>query len=131
MGRKKVHMEFILNNATSRNILWNAISTPSGLQGWFADGVSRKESEMTFRWGRSERRRAEITAMRTYSHIRFRWLDGEEVGEGEFFELRMTYSELTNDYMLEVTDFAEEDEEQDLRELWQSQIDRLRRNYGF
>ena len=38
MERKKIHLEYLLN-ATSKSILWAAISTPTGLEGWFADRV--------------------------------------------------------------------------------------------
>lgn len=67
--------------------------------------------------------------MRAYSFIRFRWLDDEN--EREYFELKMTNNELTNDFVLEITDFADMDEVSDLRELWESQVDTLRRTCGF
>lgn len=128
MDRKKLHLEYLLN-ATSKTIIWSTISTPSGLEGWFADRVEVREKTFTFRWGKTEKRTAEIVATKPYSYVRFRWLDDET--EGEFFEIRMAYSELTNDYVLEITDFAEGDEADDLIELWDSQIDTLRRTCGF
>ena len=63
------------------------------------------------------------------SFIRFRWLDDEN--EREYFELKMTNNELTNDFVLEITDFADTDEVGDSRELWESQVDTLRRTCGF
>lgn len=128
MERQKVHLEYPLN-ATSKSILWSAISTPSGLEGWFADKVNSKEKIFTFFWGKSESRSAEVVALRSFSHIRFRWLD--EKNEHEYFELKMSYTELTNDYVLEITDFTSVDEEVDLQELWDSQVDTLRRTCGF
>ena len=71
----------------------------------------------------------EIIAVRAYSFIRFRWLDDEN--EREYFELKMTNNELTNDFVLEITDFADIDEVGDSRELWESQVDTLRRTCGF
>ena len=53
MEREKVHLEYPLN-ATSKSILWSAISTPSGLEGWFADRVENKDKEFIFYWGKSE-----------------------------------------------------------------------------
>lgn len=116
-------------NATSKSILWTAISTPTGLEGWFADRVQSDDRIVTFFWGKTERRDAEIIAVRAYSFIRFRWLDDEN--GREYFELKMTNNELTNDFVLEVTDFADADEVGDLRELWESQVDTLRRTCGF
>lgn len=128
MERVKIHREYLLN-ATSRNILWTAISTPTGLEGWFADKVQSNDKNVTFFWGKTERREAEITAVRAFSFIRFRWLDNEH--EREYFELRMTNNELTNDFVLEVTDFASADEAEDLYELWNSEVETLRRTCGF
>ena len=128
MERKKVHLEYLLN-ATSKNILWSAISTPTGLEGWFADRVLFDDKTVTFCWGKTERRVAEIVAIRAYSFIRFHWLDNEH--GREYFEIKMTNSELTNDFVLEITDFAAEDEADDVRELWESQVETLRRTCGF
>ena len=128
MKREKIHLEYLLN-ATSKNIIWSSISTPSGLEGWFADKVLSNDKIVSFFWGKIEKREAEIIAIRAYSYIRFRWLDDEN--EREFFEIRMSNNELTNDYVIEVTDFADEDEVVDQKELWDSQIDTLRRNCGF
>ncbi len=128
MKKEKIHLEYLLN-ATSKNIIWAAISTPSGLEDWFADKVDSRDKNVTFYWGKTEERQAEIIAICAYSYIRFRWLD--EVGERYYFELKMTNNELTNDYVLEITDFAEPDEVEDLKELWDSQIDTLRRTCGF
>ena len=128
MERKKIHLEYLLN-ATSKSILWAAISTPTGLEGWFADRVQSDDKTVTFFWGKTEKRDAEIIAVRAYSFIRFRWLDDEN--EREYFELKMTNNELTNDFVLEITDFADIDEVGDSRELWESQVDTLRRTCGF
>lgn len=128
MEREKVHLEYPLN-ATSKSILWSAISTPSGLEGWFADRVENKDKEFIFYWGKSENRSAELLSQRPFSYIRFRWLDSEF--EQEYVELKMNYSELTNDYVLEIIDFTFAGEEDDLQELWDSQVDTLRRTCGF
>ncbi len=128
MERKKIHLEYLLN-ATSKSILWSAISTPTGLEGWFADRVQSDDKIVDFFWGKREKRTAEIVAVRAYSFIRFRWLDNEI--PREYFELKMTNSELTNDFVLEITDFAAANEVDDVRELWESQVETLRRTCGF
>ncbi|WP_071147277.1 START-like domain-containing protein [Bacteroides ihuae] len=128
MKREKLHLEYLLN-ATSRNIIWSAISTPTGLEGWFADNVISDDKIVAFHWGKTEKREAEIIAIRAYSFIRFRWLDDEN--ERDYFEFKMTKNELTSDYVLEITDFAPLDEINDQKELWDSQIDTLRRSGGF
>ena len=124
--KKKVQIEYPLNPASGA-ILWGAISTPSGLQQWFADRVDRKGKTFLFQWGKTEKRSADLVNMRNDSFVRFHWNDEND---RSFFELRINYNELTNDHLLEVTDFAEAGEEDDIRSLWNSQIEELRRICG-
>lgn len=128
MKKEKIHLEYPLN-ATSKNILWSAISTPTGLADWFADRITSNDKIVDFYWGKNEQRRAEIIAIRAFSFIRFRWLD--DSNERDYFEIKMNYNELTNDHVLEITDFAEPHELEDLKELWDSQVIKLRRTCGF
>ena len=48
MKKEKIHLEYLLN-ATSKNILWAAISTPTGLEDWFADKVVSARSFRTYK----------------------------------------------------------------------------------
>ena len=82
----------------------------------------------TFRWGKTEMRQAEVIHCRTNSFIRFHWLD--DTDPKSFFELRIVYNELTEDLMLEVTDMADAGETEDLRDLWDSDIEKLKRVSG-
>jgi len=127
MKKEKIHIEQLLN-ATSRNIIWSTISTPIGLESWFADRIKVTDKTFTFIWGKTEIREAEIIAIRANSFIRFHWLDDDD--EKTYFELKMNYNELTGDYVLEITDFADPEELDDQKELWNSQIDALRRSSG-
>ncbi len=127
MEKKKIHIEYMLS-AVSGTILWNTISTQSGLEAWFADKVIAEDRFFTFKWGKTETRNAEVINLRTGSFIRFRWED--EIDTKYYFELKISVNELTNDYMLEVIDFAEPGEEDDLIELWNSQFETLRRASG-
>lgn len=127
MGKEKIHMEYMLK-AGSPNIVWSIISTPTGLETWFADKVSVKDKTYTFQWGKTEKREAEVTNIRSNSFIRFHWLDDEE--KRSYFELRLIYNELTEDMMLEVTDWAEPDEIEDMRGLWDSEIEKMKRVSG-
>ena len=59
--------------------------------------------------------------------MRFRWTDDSEK---TYFELRIQVSELTDSTNLIVTDYAEHDEIEEMRDLWQSQIKTLKRVIG-
>ena len=120
-------MEYMLKGGSS-NIVWSIISTPSGLETWFADKVSAEDKIFTFRWGKTEIRQAELVGIRTNSYIRFHWMDDED--RKSYFELKIIYNELTEDLMLEVIDFAYPDEIDDVKDLWESDIEKLRRVSG-
>ena len=127
MKKTKVRMEYMLKGGSS-SIVWAIISTPSGLETWFADKVTSSDKIFTFRWGKTESRQAEIVGIRTNSYIRFHWMDDEE--RKSYFELKINYNELTEDLMLEVTDFAYPDETDDVKDLWESDIEKLKRVSG-
>ena len=127
MRKEKIHIEYPLS-ATSKSIIWGAISTPTGLENWFADKGKAQDKLFTFMWGETETREAEIINIRIFSFVRFRWLDEED--PKAYFEFKMNYNELTGDYMLEITDFTEPDEIDDQKKLWDLQIETLRRTCG-
>lgn len=54
MERKKIHLEYLLN-ATSKSILWAAISTPTGLEGWFADRVQSDDKNSNLFLGKNRK----------------------------------------------------------------------------
>ena len=128
MDTVKIHLEFLLKE-TAKHVLWTAISTPAGLENWFADKITVKDKIYTFHWSRDEERSAEVIANRVFSFIRFHWLDDEN--PRNYFEIKMSQDELTNAFVLEINDFAAEDEVDDLKELWTSEVTKMRRVQGF
>lgn len=127
MTKRKFNLEYPLN-AISGSFLWNAISTPTGLQTWMAEKVDATEKLFTFEWSKDEIRQAELTHCRANSHVRFHWLDDEN--PNSYFELRMESNELTGDYSLLVTDFAEDDEVEEMTDLWNIEVEALLRLGG-
>ena len=127
MKKEKIKMEYMLKGGTE-NIIWSIISNPLGLGTWFADKVTVSEKIYTFQWGKTEKREAELISSRVNQLVRFHWLDDEE--RKSYFELKIVQNELTEDIMLEVTDWAEPGEEDDLRDLWNSDIEKLKRVSG-
>ena len=92
-----------------------------------ADKITEKDGVYTFRWGKDETREAELLGSREESYIRFHWLDE---GPKTYFELRINVSELTKAHVLEVTEISRNEEEEDLTQMWESQIEELRRVAG-
>ncbi|MEN8121953.1 MAG: START-like domain-containing protein [Bacteroidota bacterium] len=124
MTKEKFQLEFTLN--TSPKLLYTRVSTPSGLSEWFADDVHLNGKNFTFIWDNSEQV-AKLLMKKANEYIRFQWVDDDNES---FFEFRITKDELTGDVALIITDFAEEDEIEDSKDLWDSQISELRRAIG-
>ena len=126
METKKYELEYVLNGNSLMNI-WTSISTEGGLRKWFADDVRKiDENTMRFTWD-GQWQDAEIKSVKHNDHIRFRWLDKEDCS---YFELKIVKDEITNTISLIVTDFAEEDEIESEKMLWNKYINVLRRNIG-
>lgn len=119
----KVQFEYVIN--CSPRMLFNRLSTASGLAEWFADDVRIRGKIFTFIWEGNEQE-AEMTLKKDNRHVRFNWLDDENT----FFEFRINQDELTSDVSLHVIDFSEEDEVEETRDLWNMQISELKRALG-
>ena len=102
----------------SPSILYEFLSTPAGLQEWFADKVDERDSVFSFSWDGSVDK-AEVLESVDDKSIRFHWLHAPK---DEFFEFTIEKSEVTNQTVLLVKDFAEKKEIKDQSQLWDSQL---------
>ncbi|MBR9845744.1 MAG: SRPBCC domain-containing protein [Algicola sp.] len=123
----KFEMEFPIH--ASPQLLYQYISTPSGLSEWFADNVNSRGELFTFIWDDSEER-AKLLSKKSGERIKFRWMADEEEGESYFFEIRIQVDEITKDVSIIVTDFTEEDEIEEAKMLWDNQISDLKQVLG-
>mmetsp|Transcript_15343 Transcript_15343/g.20815 ORF Transcript_15343/g.20815 Transcript_15343/m.20815 type:complete len:129 (+) Transcript_15343:71-457(+) len=123
MEKVKYELEYLLK--TSIKVLDNMVATPSGLSEWFADDVNIKDDIFTFFWDGSEEE-ARRLSRKNGAKIRWRWMEQEEDGEDTYFELFYEVDPMTKSVILTVTDFAEEDELEESKQLWNRQISTLR-----
>jgi uncharacterized protein YndB with AHSA1/START domain len=123
---KKVQYELEYPVRCSPSILYEFLSTPAGLQEWFADKVDFRDNVFSFSWnGTTEE--AEVLEQEEEEFIRLRWLHAPN---GEFFEFRIQISEVTNETILVVKDFAEKKEIADQSQLWDYQVKDLFHRIG-
>lgn len=121
----KFEQEFIIK--ASSKMLYNYISTPSAMSEWFAEDVNLKDGIFTFSWDGAEEQAKVISKVKGKC-IRFRWLEEED--DEAYIELRIETDELTKEVALIVTDFAYEDELEEAKMLWESQISDLHHVIG-
>ena len=125
MDKVRIDLEYIIK--TSPTILFNCLSTPSGLSEWFADDVNIKNDRYTFFWDGSEET-AILKNVRKSESVKFQWEDDED--EDYYFEMTIRIDDLTKDVALLVTDFAEEGEEDEIQLMWDNNVDNLKKAIG-
>ena len=123
----RYEIEFPINS--SPQLLYQYISTPSGLSEWFADNVNSRGEFFTFIWNDSEEK-ARLASKKTGEKVKFKWVDEDSKDTEYFFELHILVDELTKDVSLMVVDFAEKDEVDEATLLWENQISDLKHLIG-
>lgn len=122
--RKKIELEYIFSSSVK--VLYSRLSTAPGLSEWFADDVVQKNDEYTFIWNDAPHK-AHLVDKKPNVFIRFAW-DGAE--EDEYFEFRIRVEPLTEEVALIITDFVDEEDEDDSVELWKTEVEILHRVLG-
>jgi len=120
----KFEIEFVIQS--SPQLLYNYISTPSGLSEWFADNVNSRGEIFIFIWDGVEEN-AKLLKRKSDEFVRFAW---EENEDDSYFEMRIIVDEITKDVSLFISDFAEEDEMDEAKMLWENQIGDLKQVLG-
>jgi uncharacterized protein YndB with AHSA1/START domain len=120
----KYELEFPIQ--ASPNMLYQYITSASSLSEWFADDVNSRGKVFSFFWDGSEEN-AELISTKNNQFVKFKWLDEDD---DYYFEIRIAVDELTKDVSLLITDFSEEDEVEESKMLWESQIADLKQVLG-
>ncbi len=124
MARKQIIVEFPIK--ASPSLVFNYISTPSGLSQWFCNDVDIRNNIYKFKWD-GEENSAELLKKVNNKIMKFRWT---EASKDEYLEFEISVDELTDDVSLVITDFIEESEEKYTKQLWESQVHDLKSCIG-
>ena len=131
MAKQRIDIEYPLTTE-SPNIIWEQISSAHGLERWLADHVTEDNGVFVFTWGepwtQQDIRQAQLIEYVKNDHIRLKWDTDEE--EETYWEMRISKSDLTGHLNLLITDFADDDDVDGLKILWESNLDRLHRASG-
>jgi len=125
MRREKIEMEFIFR--ASPAILYTFLTTPACIVRWFCDEVDIQDDVFTFVWEGSEEK-ADMADDIEEERVRFKW---HEAGSPEeYLEFKMYKSNITNETVMELTDWCDDDEVDEQKDLWQEQMKKLRVEVG-
>jgi uncharacterized protein YndB with AHSA1/START domain len=120
----KYELEFPIQ--ASPNMLYQYISSASNLSEWFADNVNSRGKVFSFFWDGVEEK-AELLSSKNNTYVKFKWLENDD---DCFFEIKITVDEITKDVSLIIIDFADNDEVEEAKMLWESQISDLKSVIG-
>lgn len=116
----KYELEFVVHS--SAEMLYEFLSTPSGLSEWFCDDLNIRNGIYTFIWD-DQLQQARLLKTVDLQLVRFQWVDKTD---GSYFEFRIQRDDLTNDIALIITDFADSvSDRESSKLLWNSQIEKL------
>lgn len=124
MKRVKFELEFIFK--ASPAMLYQFITFPANLVRWFCDDIDIDQEFYTFIWDGTPET-AELLDDIEEERLKFKWQDSEP---DEYFEFRMYKSEMTQETILEITDYCDEDEVDEQTDFWNSQIEELHQACG-
>tara|TARA_B100000886_G_scaffold58147_1_gene35806 strand:+ start:4480 stop:4866 length:387 start_codon:yes stop_codon:yes gene_type:complete len=113
---------------SSIKVLYKRLSTPSGLSEWFANDVNIKNGVYTFYWDGSEQS-AKLVTKKENKFVKYKWIDSDEADD--YFEFKIVVDDMTSDVSLLITDFADDEEDfEEAKLLWETQVDNLRGALG-
>lgn len=131
MSKYKFITEFEIN--ASKKMLYNYLNSASGLSQWFADDVNINEDKVyNFIWD-GEDHKAKVAAQRTNYLVKFEFLPENGADEEEdpsYVEFKLDMNELTQSVFLSITDYSENDDEEELQDLWSSLVHNLKEIVG-
>lgn len=110
----------------SPTILYEFLATAAGLQEWFADRVDEREGIFSFSWNDTTDK-AELLESEQDKFVRYHWLHAPK---DEYFEFRIAKTEISNQTILVVSDFADKKDIKDQSRLWEYQVKDLFHRLG-
>ncbi|MBL6643485.1 MAG: SRPBCC domain-containing protein [Flavobacteriaceae bacterium] len=113
----------------SPQLLFQYLSTPSGLSEWFADNVNSRGEIFDFIWDDSEEQ-AKLIQKKINEKIRFQWVNGESDQTDYYFEFKIEVDEITKDVSLVISDYADDDEIDESKLLWDNLVADLKQVLG-
>ena len=126
---KKIFFSLEYDFQASPQLLFQYLSTPSGLSEWFADNVNSRGESFLFIWDDTEEK-AKLIQTKSNEIIRFQWDHDEEDDSDYYFEFKIEVDEITKDVSLIISDYADEQELDESKLLWDNLISDLKQVLG-
>jgi uncharacterized protein YndB with AHSA1/START domain len=128
MSKNKFVIEYELK--ASAKMLFPYLSTASGLQQWFAAKVNYKpDQSFDFYWD-GENHPAKLHSSRLNKSIRFDFLTSDIEKDQSYLEFKLDVGELSQSTFLKITDYTDNQDNDELESVWEGLINGLREIVG-
>lgn len=124
MDRIKIDLEYIFK--ASPAIIYNFVTTPACLVRWYCDEVDITNDVFKFYWPGSSETAYMVDDIEE-ERVKFKW---KNAPDDEYLEFRMYKSDITNETILEITDFCDDDEVDEVESLWNTYMAELKKECG-
>lgn len=131
MEKAKFVADYQIN--ASKKILFQYLSTASGLEEWFADEVRINEDKVYIFDFDNEEHHARIASIRTNSHVKFEFFEPEKSPEEQSdssIEFKLEENEVTQTLFLKIIDQSEGYDSEELAAIWEGLIAKLKEIVG-
>ncbi len=120
MARVQFQVDYIFKSSPST--LYIFVTQPTCMVRWFCDHVDNIGDLYIFDW---EGDHEEATLIEDVEEelVKYRWNDRD--GE-EFLQFRIYKTDITNETILEITDFCDDDEVKEQKDLWEMYIKKFK-----
>ncbi len=123
--RVQINLEFIFK--ASPTILYNFVTTPECLIRWYCDEVNIQGDNYEFSWSNSSES-AFLEDDIEDERVKFKWDEADD--PEEYLEFRFYKAEITNETILEIIDFCDEDEVKEVTDMWTTLTTMLKKECG-
>ncbi len=125
MSRSKIKVEYIFR--ASPTILFQFLTTPACQIRWFCDKADEQDEHFYFSWS-GEVQVAEIVEFIEDELLLLRWTESED--PKEFLEFRISRTPISDETVLDITDFCDVGEEKDTKTIWDNSLKALKHAMG-
>ncbi|NOT38709.1 MAG: activator of HSP90 ATPase 1 family protein [Saprospiraceae bacterium] len=123
MARVQFQVEFMFK--ASPSIIYLFITQPTAIVRWFCDKVDNIGDTYTFSWEGSDEV-ADMVMDIEDELVKFQWAERET----EFLQFRFYKTDITNETILEITDYCDDDEVNEQKDVWEVYVKKLKAACG-
>ena len=119
MARVQIKIEFMFK--ASPSIIYLFITQPTALVRWFCDKVDNIGDKYTFSW-EGEEEEALLVDDIEEELVKYIWDERPD----EFLQFRIYKTDITNETILEITDYCDDDEVKEQKDIWEMYIKKFK-----